>query len=70
MMWGYGSGWMLLWMTLVMGGTILLIIWGVREFTGSGRQGDSRALEILEERYARDEIDREEFESRRQDLRG
>jgi putative membrane protein len=53
-----------------MGGTILLIIWGVRQLTGSGRQGDSRALEILEERYARDEIDREEFESRRQDLRG
>jgi putative membrane protein len=69
-MWGYESGWMLLWMTLVMGGTILLIIWGVRQLTGSGRQGDSRALEILEERYARDEIDREEFESRRQDLRG
>ena len=70
MMWGYESGWMLLWMTLVMGGTILLIIWGVRQLTGSGRQGDSRALEILEERYARDEIDREQFESRRQDLRG
>ena len=69
MMWGYESGWMLLWMTLVMGGTILLVIWGVRQLTGSGRQGDSRALEILEERYARDEIDRKEFESRRQDLR-
>ena len=69
MMWGYESGWMFLWMTLVMGGTILLIIWGVRQLTGSGRQGDSRALEILEERYARDEIDRKEFESRRQDLR-
>ena len=70
MMWGYESGWMLLWMTLFMGATILLIIWGVRQFTGSGRQDDSRALEILEERYARAEIDREEFESRRQDLRG
>ncbi|MFB3050857.1 MAG: hypothetical protein ACE1Z0_02590, partial [Acidimicrobiia bacterium] len=57
-MWGYESGWMLLWMTLVMGGTILLIVWGVRQLTGSGRQGDSRALEILEERYARGDIDR------------
>jgi putative membrane protein len=61
---------MLLWMALFMGGTILLIIWGVRRFTGSNRQDDSRALAILEERYARGEIDREEFESRRQDLRG
>ena len=48
MMWGYGSGWMLLWMALIMGGTILLIIWGVRRFTGSNRQDDSRALAILE----------------------
>jgi putative membrane protein len=41
---------------------------GVRQFTGSNRQDGSRALEILEERYARGEIDREEFEPRRQDL--
>lgn len=74
-MWGWdpGAGWivlMLLMMALFWGGTILLIIWGVRQFTGSSRQRDSRALEILEERYARGDIDREEFESRRQDLRG
>ena len=70
MMWGYGSGWMLLWMTLFMGGTILLVVWGVRQWTGNNRQDDSRALSILEERYARGEIDREQFELRRQDLRG
>ena len=73
-MWGWdpGAGWivlMLLMMAVFWGGTILLIIWGVRQFTGNSRQGDSRALEILEERYARGDIDREEFESRRQDLR-
>jgi putative membrane protein len=60
---------MLLWMTLIMGATILLIVWGIRQWTGSSRQGDSRALEILEARYARGEIDREEFESRHHDLR-
>ena len=70
MMWGYGSGWMLLWMTLFMGGTILLVVWGVRQWTGNNRQDDSRALSILEERYARGESDREQFEFRRQDLRG
>ncbi len=67
--WGPGSGWMLLWMALFWAGTILLIIWGVRQITRSSRQDGSRALEILEERYARGEIDREEFESRRHDLR-
>jgi len=66
--WGPGAGWMLLWMALFWGGTILLIIWGVRQVQGNNRKGDSRAVEILEERYARGEIDREEFESRRRDL--
>ncbi len=71
--WDTGSGWwllMMLWMTLFWGGTILLIIWGFRRWTGNSRQGGSRALEILEERYAQGEIDREEFEARRHDLRG
>ncbi len=70
-MWGWdpGAGWMLLWMALFWGGTILLIIWGVRQLTGSNRPSGSRALEILEERYARGEIDSDELESRRHDLR-
>ncbi len=71
MMWELAPsfGWTLVWMALLWGGTILLIIWGVRQITRSSRQDGSRALEILEERYARGEIDREEFESRRHDLR-
>ncbi len=71
MMWelGASSGWMLLWMALFWGGTILLINWGVQQVRGSSRQDGSRALEILEERYARGEIDRGEFESLRDDLR-
>ena len=70
MMWGWGGGWMFLWMLLFWGGTILLVVWGIRQFTPSSRPGRGRALEILEERYARGEIDREEFESRRQILEG
>ncbi len=66
--WGPGAGWMLLWMALFWGATIILIVWGVRQLQGNNRESDSRALEILEERYARGEIDREEFASRRSDL--
>ena len=66
--WGPGAGWMLLLMAVFWGGTILLIIWGIRQLTASSRQVGG-ALEILEKRYARGEIDRDEFESMRRDLR-
>jgi putative membrane protein len=64
---GPGFGWMLMLMALFWGGTLIVIVWTVRQVTGSHRKS-SRAIEILEERYARGEINREEFESKRQDL--
>lgn len=75
MMWyGGGGGWMFLWMFLFWGGVILLILWAVRLGSGgaraSGPPGQQRAVEILEERYARGEIDRKEFEERRAVLDG
>ncbi len=72
MMWWNGSGWFgMLWMLVVLAGIILLVVWAVRQMSGPGaRPGRSRAIEILEERYARGEIDREEFEARRRDLGG
>ncbi|HZJ47674.1 MAG TPA: SHOCT domain-containing protein [Acidimicrobiia bacterium] len=69
MMWGWG-GWLgPLWMLLFWGGVVLLVVWAVRSgsFAGGTRSG-SRALEILEERYARGEIDRDEFSARRDEL--
>lgn len=67
MMWGYG-GLGFLWMALFWAGVILLVVWAVRQ--PEERNGDSRrrALEILEERYARGEVDAEEFTARRQQL--
>lgn len=67
MMWGYG-GLGFLWMALFWAGVILLVVWAVRR--PDDRNGDSRrrALEILEERYARGEVDAEEFTARRQQL--
>ena len=77
MMGGYGGmGWfgsifMLIFWGLIIVGLVLLIRWLVfatrrgEEHSGGG----SRAMDILKERYARGEIDREEFEQRRRDLR-
>ena len=74
MMWyGAGGWWMLFSMLLFWGGLIALIVWAVRAASDrpQNRERDrNRALEILEERYARGEIDHEEFEQRRRILEG
>jgi len=68
-MWGaWGIGMMLMmvafWVLVIAG-----IVVAVRWLTGSARgPGRDRALEILRERYARGEINKEEFDSRRRDL--
>lgn len=69
MMWGYG-GWGFIWMLAFWAGVILLVVWGVRQTGGSATQPDrgTRAMEVLEERYARGEIDRDEFQARRAEL--
>lgn len=68
-MWGaWGIGMMftmlLFWVLVIVG-----IIAGIRWLLGQRREtpGDS-ALEILRQRYARGEINKEEFEARRRDL--
>jgi putative membrane protein len=72
MMWGWRDGsWIgLLFMVLFWVGVIALVVWGVRQggSTPAAAAGPSRALDILEERFARGEIDLEEFELRRSAL--
>lgn len=68
--WGIGAGLMFLWMALFWIGVVFLVVWSIRQFTRNDRPVGNRALEILEERYARGEIDHDEFEFRRRDLRG
>lgn len=72
MMGGWGMGWfggifMMLFWVLIIIALVFFIRWLVR--TGDSKSdkgiGQSRALEILKERYARGEIDTEEFEQRR-----
>lgn len=68
--WGMGFGWivMILFWALVVAGLVVFVKWLAAQ--SSARKGDrsKTALEILQERYARGEINREEFEQKRQDL--
>jgi len=71
-MWWMGGAWgvgmmfmMLLFWSLVIVGLVLGIRWLMRQ--GKNSQSDS-ALEILRQRYARGEINKEEFEAKKSDL--
>jgi putative membrane protein len=71
-MWGWWGVWglgmmvlgFLFWVAVIVA-LVLGIRWLVRQ--GRPEAGDS-ALEILRQRYARGEINREEFEAKRKDL--
>ncbi len=69
-MWGPGwFGW-IFWVVI-----IALIIWAVVTIINRGTREDhttgrsESALDVLEKRYARGEIDKEEYEERKRDLR-
>ena len=71
MMWGWGAGSWLggLWMVLFWVGVALLIAWAAgAASTGSQPLRGRGALDILEERFARGEIDAIEFAERRREL--
>ncbi len=69
-----GFGWM--WLMPVLGiAVIAVVVWAVatsvRRSNGPGGYDSSRtdsALEVLKKRYARGEIDKEEFEEKKKDL--
>jgi len=64
---GYGGGMMWIFWILVLGLLVGLVVFAAR---GAGnRSGQEKsALQILQERYARGEIEREEFEQKKKDL--
>ncbi|MBI4246096.1 MAG: SHOCT domain-containing protein [Candidatus Rokubacteria bacterium] len=68
-MWGAGGLVMMLMMLLFWGAVIAAVIVGIRWLVrqGSSARPDT-AIDILRERYARGEINREEFEALRRDL--
>ncbi len=71
-MWGFGWIFMLLFWGLVIAALIFLIKWlaGLRRSHPSSAKPHDSALEILRQRYARGEIDKEEFDQKKKDLTG
>ncbi|MEJ2735401.1 MAG: SHOCT domain-containing protein [Anaerolineae bacterium] len=75
-----GVGWLtvlivLILFLLLIGGAVAAVIWFARQGSGGRSMGQGQgpragddALEILRRRYARGEIDREEFQRMREDL--
>jgi putative membrane protein len=75
--WGHPMGWMwgawgigmMLIMLVFWGVVIVGIVLGIRWLVSQGKESRSdSAFEILRQRYARGEINKEEFESKRRDL--
>lgn len=66
-MFGFGGGFMWIFWILL----IVAIVWAVKATGGSRNnppENRKSALDILKERYARGEIDQQEFEQKRKEL--
>jgi putative membrane protein len=72
MMYGYGGMLIgLLFNMAILVGIVLLVVWAVKQFTGGGLfrgTGAQTPREILQARYARGEITREQYQQMLQDV--
>lgn len=76
---GFGMGWAWLWWLLILVGVVAIVIGLLRAGTSGRRNGRddeapstgrpaSTARQILDERFARGEIDEDEYRARRREL--
>ena len=67
---GMGMGWifMVLVWGLIIAGIVVLVKWLMTQNSMGQVPPNKTAMEILQERYARGEIDRDEYEQKRRDL--
>ena len=73
MMGGFGGhGWVMGWWWIISIVVLIAIIWsvarGINRRNNVPREPGKSALDILKERYARDEINKQEFEERKKDI--
>jgi putative membrane protein len=70
MMWGFGWWWTTIFWILIIVGIVFLIRWLIDQGRTNKKMlsGEKSALEILKRRYAKGEINKEEFEQKKKDL--
>lgn len=64
---GFGGGMMWIFWILILIALVWFVVFAGRQ-AGDSQKREKSALEILKERYARGEIDRDEFKQMRDDL--
>lgn len=69
--WAPGFGWifMFIFLALLITGAITIVKWIFGKTSGTRISTEKNAMEILKERYARDEIGQEEYEQKKYDLK-
>ena len=66
---GFGFGIPGLGMVFFWGIIVFLVVWLVRRLSGESRNRDDKsAIEILDERFARGDIDRDEYQTKKKAL--